>query len=77
MILAVFTTSYSQEEIITKSFTTSSIQKIDFTKIYNKNTGGKITEKEFLKIAKKINNYNLEHVIDENGNITKYLLTQK
>ena len=73
LLLFLNVKSYSQEGYITKKFTTTSIEKIDFTKIYDKNTGERIKEKKFRKIIKDLKNYNLEQIIDENGNVEKYI----
>jgi peroxiredoxin len=73
LLLGFFVKSYTQEKYITKSFTTTSVVKINFKKIYDKSTGKRIKEKDFRKIIKNLKNYYLDPIIDKNGNVEKYL----
>lgn len=76
LLLFFFTVfiTYGQKKIITKKFTKSHIEKLDYSKIYNKKSGQKIMKKNFIKIIAKNPNINLEKVIGENGEVEKYLL---
>lgn len=65
--------SYTQEKYVKKTFTRTTTEKVDLTKIYHKKTGEKIKKNEFKKLIKSKKKYILEKVIDENGNIEKYL----
>ena len=57
-----------------RKFITSRIEKVDFSKIYNKKTGKKIKKKRYLKLKKNNPNLQLERIIGVNGEIVKYLL---
>ncbi|MDB4850919.1 redoxin domain-containing protein [Flavobacteriaceae bacterium] len=66
--------TFGQEKTVFRKFITSRIEKVDFSKIYNKKTGKKIKKKRYLKLKKNNPNLQLERIIDVNGEIVKYLL---
>ena len=66
--------TFGQEKTVFRKFITSRIEKVDFSKIYNKKTGKKIKKKKYLKLKKNNPNLQLERIIDVNGEIVKYLL---
>lgn len=78
-ILLFITTSFfsqeKQQQIITKKFSVSEKTKIDFTKVFDKKTNEKISEKEFYNLTKKNKNFSLEKIINPDGTIEKYLFT--
>ncbi|MFD1294963.1 peroxiredoxin family protein [Lutibacter holmesii] len=66
--------TFGQEKIITQKFTTSRVEKIDYSKIYDKETGEKINKKDFIKIIENNPNLQLDEIIGVNGKIEKYLV---
>ncbi|MCL7765463.1 redoxin domain-containing protein [Polaribacter sp. Z014] len=66
--------TFGQDKIITRKFTTTQVEKIDFTKIYNKKTGKKIKKDDFIKIVGNNPNLQLEEIIGVDGKIDKYLV---
>jgi peroxiredoxin len=66
--------TFGQEKTVFRKFITSRIEKVDFSKIYNKKTGKKIKKKRYLKLKKNNPNLQLERIIGVNGEIVKYLL---
>lgn len=74
ILFFIVLTTFGQDKIITQKFTTSRIEKIDFSKIYDKETGKKIKKKNFIKIIEKNPNLQLEKIIGVNGDIEKYLV---
>lgn len=48
------------QKITPKTYTIKTVEKIDFEKLYNKQTGEKISEKEFHKLVGTNKNYSLE-----------------
>ena len=66
--------TFGQEKTVSRKFKTSRIEKIDFSKIYNKKTGKKIKKKKYITLKKNNPNLQLERIIGVNGEIVKYLL---
>ena len=66
--------TFGQEKTVFRKFKTSRIEKVDFSKIYNKKTGKKIKKKKYIKLKKNNPNLQLERIIGVNGEIVKYLL---
>jgi len=66
--------TFSQEKIISREYTTSRVVKVDYSKIYNKQTGKQIKKKDFLKMVKNNPNLPLEEVIGVKGEIIKYFV---
>ena len=66
--------TFAQDKIITQKFTTSRVEKIDYSKIYDKETGKKIKKKDFIKIIENNPNLQLDEIIGVNGKIEKYLV---
>ncbi|SFZ95190.1 Peroxiredoxin [Flaviramulus basaltis] len=66
--------TFGQDKIIARKFTTSRVEKIDFSKIYNKKTGEKIKKKDFIKMVENNPNLQLEEIIGVDGEIEKYLV---
>ena len=66
--------TFGQEKTVFRKFITSRIEKVDFSKIYNKKTGKKIKKKKYIKLKKNNPNLQLERIIGVNGEIVKYLL---
>lgn len=73
LFFTVFIT-FGQKRTITRKYTSTSIQKIDYSKIYNKKTGKKIREKEFIKLTENNPHLNLIEIIGIDGKIVKYLV---
>ncbi|MGV6845635.1 MAG: redoxin domain-containing protein [Lutibacter sp.] len=65
---------YGQEKVITREFTTSRVEQIDYSKIYNKQTGKRIKKKEFYKLIKENPNLPLDRVIGSDGKVIRYLV---
>jgi hypothetical protein len=65
---------FCQNETITKNFTRTKTEKIDFSKIYYKKTGKKIEKNEFIKLVKNNPNLQIENIIGIDGEIEKYLV---
>ena len=76
IILMLFSAmvAFCQNETITKKFTRTKVEKIDFSKIYYKKTGKKIEENEFVKLVKNNPNLQIENIIGIDGEIEKYLV---
>jgi len=66
--------TFGQEKTITQEFTISRVEKVDFSKIYNKKTGKKIKKKEYIKMVKNNPNLQVERIIGVDGKIVKYLV---
>ena len=66
--------TFGQEKTVFRKFKTSRIEKVDFSKIYNRKTGKKIKKKKYIKLKKNNPNLQLERIIGVNGEIVKYLL---
>jgi len=66
--------AFGQEKTVFRKFKTSRIEKIDFSKIYNKKTGKKIKKKKYITLKKNNPNLQLERIIGVNGEVVKYLL---
>ncbi|WKD85932.1 Thiol-disulfide oxidoreductase ResA [Polaribacter huanghezhanensis] len=64
---------YAQEKKASSNFSTTTVEKLDLNKIFDKKTGEKISPRKFLKLRKSDKNYILERVIDKYGNIERYL----
>ncbi len=65
---------FGQEKIISREFTTSRVVNIDYSKIFNKQTGKRIKKKDFFKMLEKNPNLPLEEIIGVDGKITKYFV---
>lgn len=76
VIFLFFTISInSQEKKIKKTFKRTSIEeRIDYSNIYNKQTGKKISKKEFIKLIKSNPNLPIQKIIGKDGNVIKYLV---
>jgi len=66
--------AFCQNETITKNFTRTKVEKIDFSKIYNKRTGKKIEKNDFIKLVKNNPNLQIENIFGIDGEIEKYLV---
>jgi len=66
--------TFGQEKTVFRKFKTSRIEKVDFSKIYNKKTGKKIKKKKYITLKKNNPNLQLERIIGVNGEVVKYLL---
>jgi hypothetical protein len=55
--------TFGQEKKVFRKFKTSRIEKVDFSKIYNKKTGKKIKKKKYIKLKKNNPNLQLERII--------------
>jgi len=64
----------SKDQIISREHSTSFIENVDFSKIYNKQTGKIIPEKEFFKLIEKNPHLPLEKEIGIDGKVTRYLV---
>lgn len=73
MLFSVMVT-FCQNETITKNFTRTKVEKIDFSKIYYKKTGKKIEKNEFIKLVKNNPNLQIENIFGIDGEIEKYLV---
>jgi peroxiredoxin len=73
MLFSVMVT-FCQNETITKNFTRTKVEKIDFSKIYYKKTGKKIEKNEFIKLVKNNPNLQIENFVGIDGEIEKYLV---
>lgn len=71
--LSISTILYSQEKQIGLSFSVKGeSQVLDPNLVFNKNTGEKISEKEFRQLVKTNPRLNLEREYDARGNIIRY-----
>lgn len=66
--------AFCQNKTITKNFTWTKNEKIDFSKIYYRKTGKKIEKNEFIKLVKNNPNLQIDNIIGINGEIEKYLI---
>lgn len=66
--------AFCQNKTITKKFTRTKVEKIDFSKIYYKKTGKKVEKNEFLKLVKNNPNLQIENIIGIDGEIEKHLV---
>lgn len=76
LIIIIFSSStlYSQHKAIGVNWTKSNVDKdFDTTKIFSKETGLKISQKEFGVLIQQNPNLFLEREIDEAGNVIRYL----
>jgi cytochrome oxidase Cu insertion factor (SCO1/SenC/PrrC family) len=75
VIILFFTcTIYSQQKVIGVNWKKSTVDKdFDITKIFNKETGLKISNKEFEILVQQNPNLFLEREIDKAGNVIRYL----
>lgn len=65
-----------ETEKISKVFKTKEVIKIDFSILFDKKTGKKLSEKEFRQKTKKNNSFNLEKVINAKGEVEKYFFIE-
>jgi len=73
-LLSFFTlTTFSQKKI-SREHTISRVENVDFSKIYDKQTGKKIPKKEFFKMLEKNPHLLLEKGIGNDGEVTRYLV---
>ncbi|KUO66759.1 MAG: hypothetical protein APF83_06910 [Lutibacter sp. BRH_c52] len=73
-LLSFFTLTTFSQKLISREHSISYIENIDFSKIYNKQTGENIPKKEFFKLIEKNPHLPLEKEIGNDGEVTRYLV---
>lgn len=75
LLFFIVPVTFGQNKIITRKFTTTQVEKIDFSKTYNKDTGKKMKKKDYFKLVENNQNIELEKIIGTDGKIVKYLIS--
>ena len=73
LMLSLSIQAFSQETISVQREVKRVDNDFSIEKVYNKKTGEKISNEEFLKLITENPNLSLERVYDDSGNVIKYL----
>lgn len=75
LLCSIASVTFGQKKTITQKFTTTQVEKIDFSKIYDSVTGNKMKKKDYIKLLENNQNIESEKIIGTDGKIVKYLIS--